>query len=119
MIDPAIEAELEEFEAALVERFTDWRTRGLPWRPLKVAWMRAESRTRDALAKFPSELPYQSAMSAEAMPVEMWAAFWAQDLDIDRPADLKRARERHRWRRRMAENVPPSLPSEPGSHSST
>ncbi len=105
---------LDAFEDALTDAFTYWRQRGRPWRPLREAWMRAEARARAATTGV-AEPDENDIVSAEAMPVELWGTLFAPDLDLRNPADLKRARERHRRRVQLARKMAPSVPNAPGA----
>lgn len=106
---------LQAFEDALADAFTDWRQRGRPWRPLREAWMRAEARARAATAGVVPGPDENDLLTAEAMPPELWAMFYAQDLNLNEAREMKRARERHRRRRKLARNVAPSVPNPPGA----
>lgn len=108
------EGELAALEDELADFFLAWRAEGRPWRPLREAWMRAEARARDAGGPL-AGVDEDDLLTAESMPLELWAAFYAADLDVANARDLKRARERHRRRRRLARNVAPSVPNPPGA----
>ena len=107
-------ADLAALEDQLAAFFTTWRAEGRPWRPLRKAWMRAEARPRDASGPL-ADVDVDDVTTAEAMPPELWAMFYAQDLNLNEAREMKRARERHRRRRKLARNVAPSVPNPPGA----